>query len=77
MVNNVLSDGNGSVAPEELVERALDQLSMSEVTDGTRASLVDFVERSDQLGSSAGRTPRERAAHALKLAAASPEFQRA
>ena len=28
MVNNVLSDGNGSLGPAELVERALDQLSL-------------------------------------------------
>ena len=77
MVDNVLSDGNGSLGPAELVERALDQLSLTAVTDETRASLVEFVERSDDMDGPGSRSPEERAAHALKLAAAAPEFQRA
>ena len=77
MVDNVLSDGNGSLGPAELVERALDQLSMTAVTDETMSSLIEFVERTDEMGGGNGRTAQERAAHALKLAAAAPEFQRA
>ena len=77
MIANVLADDEGSEDPAELVDRALEQLSMSKVTDVTRQSLIEFVERNDELVGSDGQSARERAAHALKLAAAAPEFQRA
>ncbi len=77
MVDSVLADDGGASDPAELVDKALEQLSMSRVTDVTRESLIAFVERSDDLGDSGSQTERERAANALKLAAAAPEFQRA
>ena len=77
MVGNVLSEKNGETDPAELVDKALEQLSLSEVTDATRESLIEFVVRSDEIGGSDRLTPEERAANALKIVAAAPEFQRA
>ena len=77
MVDGVLSNDDGA-DPADLVDRALEQLSLTEVTDVTRKSLIEFVERTDEMADdNGGQTARERAANALKLVAATPEFQRA
>ena len=77
MVDGVLSNDDGA-DPADLVDRALEQLSLTEVTEVTRKSLIEFVERSDEMADdNGGQTARERAANALKLVAATPEFQRA
>ena len=77
MVDGVLSNDDGA-DPADLVDRALEQLSLTEVTEVTRKSLIEFVERNDEMADdNGGQTARERAANALKLVAATPEFQRA
>lgn len=77
MVDNVVEEAeNGD--PAELVDRALEQLSLTHVTEITRESLIEFVEQNDEMaGNNGGQTPRERAANAIKIVAAAPEFQRA
>ena len=77
MIENVIGDDE-NVDPAELVDRALEQLSLTHVTDVTRESLIEFVEQNDEMsGNNGGQTPRERAANAIKIVAATPEFQRA
>ena len=77
MIENVVGDDE-NVDPAELVDRALEQLSLTHVTDVTRDSLIEFVEQNDEMaGNNGGQTPRERAANAIKIVAATPEFQRA
>ena len=77
IVDKLISDDNGHTDPADLVDGALEQLSLSNITDVTRESLIEFVEREDQMSSNGNRDARERAANALKLVAAAPEFQRA
>ena len=77
IIDNVLSDDDGGSDPAELVDRALEQLSINSITDATRESLIEFVQLNDQLPQTADQTARERAANALKIVAAAPEFQMA
>ncbi len=63
-----------------LVDRALDQLTMTAVSDETHSALIEFVEERDQLvidGEADGQSPRERAANLLKMIGVTPEFQQA
>ena len=79
MVDIILQGGNGTLSPEELVDRALDVLIMSTaVTEQTRSALIEFATRQDELtdGSAPnGDGPRERAVNVLKLVGTTPEFQ--
>ncbi len=77
IVDKLISEDNGHTAPEDLVDGAIEQLSISNITDVTRESLIEFVERDDEVSGNGSRDARERAANALKLVAAAPEFQRA
>jgi hypothetical protein len=61
------------LSAEELVERALDELSVADISDKTRSALIEFAEV--QLGRS--DEAREQVANVLKLVGATPEFQRA
>ena len=77
MIDRLISEDNGHTDPADLVDGALEQLSISNITDVTRESLIEFVERNDEIAGAGNQTARERAANALKLVAAAPEFQRA
>lgn len=79
LVGRVLANANGDLTPEELVNRSLDELSVSGVSDKTRTALVEFSEIQNE-GLDAGAdepTAQERVANVLKLIGATPEFQRA
>jgi uncharacterized protein (DUF1800 family) len=80
LVDSILSSGNGSMSAEEMVNSALDQLSLNEVSDKTMSALVDFAET--QIGDvseapDGDDSARKQVANVLKLVGATPEFQRA
>ena len=80
MVDRILADGNGSLPPEVVVDRALDQLAITAVSDETRSALIEFAAGQGTLTDEAAEGddgPRVRAVNVLELAAATPEFQRA
>ena len=85
LVDRVLSGSTMEITAEETVQRALDQLSVTSVSDKTRSALLDFAKAQfDQPGASpqnesnASDSPeRQRVANVLKLVGATPEFQRA
>jgi uncharacterized protein (DUF1800 family) len=79
MVDKILDNGSDASSPAKLVDRALDQLTMSAAVDEeTRSALIEFATRQEELidGSAQnGDGPRERAVNVLKLVGATPEFQ--
>ncbi len=85
LVDRILSGSTTEITAEETVQRALDQLSVTSVSDKTRSALLDFAKAQlDQPGASpqnesnASDNPeRQRVANVLKLVGATPEFQRA
>ena len=63
-----------------MVDRALDELLITAVSEKTRSALVDFAERdNEQSDGASGKdgAQRERVVNVLKLVGATPEFQRA
>ena len=76
LIDRILSDSNGGLNAEDLVERALDELSVTDISDKTRSALVEFAKTQvNQLDS--GNAGPEQVANVLKLVGATPEFQRA
>jgi uncharacterized protein (DUF1800 family) len=76
LIDRILSDSNGELNAEDLVERALDELSVADISDKTRSALVEFAKTQvNQLDS--GNAGPEQVANVLKLVGATPEFQRA
>lgn len=76
LIDRILSDSNGGLNAEDLVERALDELSVADISDKTRSALVEFAKTQvNQLDS--GNAGAEQVANVLKLVGATPEFQRA
>ena len=73
IVDRILGSGDGELSGEEMVDGAFDELSLTAVSDKTRSALLDFAEA--QVASDDGA--REQVANVLKLASATPEFQRA
>ncbi len=76
LIDRILSDGNGGMNAEELIERALDELSVSDISYKTRSALVEFAEVQVNQSDS-GKPGPEQVANVLKLVGATPEFQRA
>jgi len=76
LIDRILSDSNGGLNAEELVERALDELSVGDISDKTRSALVEFAEVQVNQSDSGNAGP-EQVANVLKLVGATPEFQRA
>ena len=76
LIDRILSDSNGGLNAEELVERALDELSVGDISDKTRSALVEFAEVQVNQPDSGNAGP-EQVANVLKLVGATPEFQRA
>ena len=77
MVDGILSEGNSSLSPDVLIDRAFDQLAMTAISDDSRTALIEFIEEQDRREGTAGQNSRERAVSVLKMAATTPEFQRA
>jgi uncharacterized protein (DUF1800 family) len=76
LVDRMLGDSNGGSNAEELVVRALDELSIADISDKTRSALIEFAEvQVNQSGS--GSAGPEEVSNILKLVGATPEFQRA
>ena len=76
LIDRILSNSNGGLNAEDLVERALDELSVADISDKTRSALVEFAKTQvNQLDS--GNAGPEQVANVLKLVGATPEFQRA
>jgi uncharacterized protein (DUF1800 family) len=76
LVDRMLADSNGGSNAEELVVRALDELSIADISDKSRSALIEFAEvQINQSGS--GSAGPEEVSNILKLVGATPEFQRA
>jgi hypothetical protein len=75
LVNRILGAGD-DIAPEAVIDRTLDELAITEISDNSREALIDFATRQYE-AAPADQTPRERVVNILKLAGATPEFQRA
>ena len=84
IVDRILGDRGKDDSDElnagEVVDRALDELSITSISSETRSALLDFA--GSQFGPGVdglegGQTTRERVVNVLKLVGATPEFQRA
>jgi uncharacterized protein (DUF1800 family) len=75
LVNRILDAGD-DIAPEAVIDRTLDELAITEISDNSREALIDFATRQSE-SAPADQTRRERVVNILKLAGATPEFQRA
>ena len=67
----------GGLPPDVIVDRVFDQLAITAISDESRTALIEFVEEQDRFEGAVNQGPRERAASVLKMAATTPEFQRA
>jgi uncharacterized protein (DUF1800 family) len=76
LIDRILSDRNGGLNAEDLVERALDELSVTDISDKTRSALIEFAEVQVNQSDSGNAGP-EQVVNVLKLVGATPEFQRA
>ena len=79
MIDRLVRDGGHSESPEDLVDACLMEMGGFEVPPRTRESLVNFVadvDESSANGRSEDRQTRDRVAGILRLAAATPEYQR-
>ena len=80
IVDRIVSGADGKLTAEQVVDRALDELSIMAVSDKTRSTLIDFAtSQLDRLLTSPGSTDevREEVTNVLKLVGATPEFQKA
>ena len=80
MVERISVDGSSQLTPEILVERTLDELSLTRISEKTQSALIEFAET--QLtemkeSSRNGYDSRNQIANVLKMVGATPEFQRA
>jgi uncharacterized protein (DUF1800 family) len=76
LIDRILADRNGGLNAEDLVERALDELSVTDISDKTRSALIEFAEVQVNQSDSGNAGP-EQVVNVLKLVGATPEFQRA
>ena len=81
IIDHILSNnGDSGLVAEDVVEDALSELCIDQVSGRTRSALVAFTKTQlDQDGSSSsnGDSEREKVASVLKVIGATPEFQRA
>ena len=77
MIGRIVERGDETLSGEPLVDACLEELGAIEVSEDTRAALVDFA--LTQGGADAGRggDTRRRVAEMLGMAGSTPEFQRA
>ena len=83
MVEGIVAEAahdGGVISPEELVDGCLEQMGAISVSAETRVGLVEFASREGALkvrGPEPDEEVRRRVADVMKLASATPEFQRA
>ena len=80
IIDQIVSENDGVVSPEALVDSALDQLGVITVSDDTRTALISFVAQGGKVELDNGATEEEtrsRIAQVLQLVGSSYEFQRA
>ena len=83
MVERIVAEAahdGGVISPEELVDGCLEQMGAISVSAETRVGLVEFASREGALkvrGPEPDEEVRRRVADVMKLASATPEFQRA
>ena len=80
LVARIATDNPSELTPEGLVEGALDVLSLTDVSEKTQSALIEFAEAqlSEMNRSSDSESKsRQHIANVLRLAGATPEFQRA
>ncbi len=80
IVDRILTGSDGNLTAEQVIGRALDELSIAAVTDKTRDALVEFAQAQldePREPSDNGDGLRKQVANVLKLVGATPEFQRA
>ena len=78
IINRLASADGGEITPEQLVDRCLDLMGPIEVSDHTRAVLVEFAGRQGNLSlerHQPGDESEQRVGELLRLAAATREFQ--
>ncbi|NQW18329.1 MAG: DUF1800 domain-containing protein [Chloroflexi bacterium] len=76
VVDRILDNSDEDLPPDEVVDRALSELGITEISDNSREALIDFAKKQSEIAT-AEQTPRERVVNILKLVGATPEFQRA
>jgi uncharacterized protein (DUF1800 family) len=84
IVDRIMAESGDELTPSEVVDRALDELSITSLSTETRSALLDFAKSQfgpdaaePANGSTTGQTPRQRVVNVLKVVGATPEFQRA
>ena len=75
MTERILAADGDVVSPEQLVDRCLDQMGAIQVTEETRSTLLQFASTLGDVGVH-DEEPHEKVAQMLRVAAATPEFQR-
>jgi hypothetical protein len=79
LMRRVVADDGGTVTPERLVDLCLDHLGAISIEDDTRTRLVRYAARGGDLdlqGPELDGSARQRVSDIVRLAAATPEFQR-
>ena len=76
MTERILAADGDVVSPEQLVDRCLDQMGAIQVTEETRSTLLEFASTVGDMRARGGEA-QGNVAQMLKVAAATPEFQRA
>jgi len=80
LFKRVVSDGEGELSPQRIVDICLDHVGSISVQDDTRERLVDYASRNGVVTVNDGSIDeigKEKVAGVLKLIGATPEFQRA
>lgn len=78
IINRLAASQDGTLTPEDLVDRCLDLLGPISVSQETRASLVEFVVQEEDLdlrGCQPGDEAEQRVGNLLRLATTTREFQ--
>ena len=79
MAERMLANGRGDLEAETLVDRALEQLSMYNLSERSRSAIVGYINEHDRVSvgdSTDDENRRERALLALKMAGVAPDCQR-
>ena len=73
MIGKAMADAGGVASPERLVQGCLDQLGAVRVTDGTRAAML---EHASTLAELPDRDTERAVTEVIRIAVATPEFQK-
>ena len=78
IIDRLDTEGGGVLTPEELVDRCLDLVGPISVSEGTRATLVEYARRQGDLdlrGHQPADEAEQRVSNVLRLVASTREFQ--